>query len=336
LLVLAAHAVTLALCRFKWDMIRRWALAAAGGAALVSPLALVSLLQHASVSWIGPPTVIELRVQLQDYFGVTPLAAAIVGACVIIAVLPPWGDTQPAAPGVSAPGVAAEPRLSLPSVAVPLLIVPVALLMGESFIGPPLYVDRYVLFGECGAALLAGAGVVRLGRWLRTATGQRWLIWAPGIVVCVAVFAAQLAPQQSIRMPRSRLFDFNAPARYIGANARPGDGVLFFDTFFRKDRLLYPRDFANTDDFGQAHSPVQEGTFRGTDKAFRKVRPLILDHSRIWVVGMAPSDHLATWLLTQQSRELMRYFVLVSTRHFRGIDVTLWRRTTRAQPVAPP
>jgi len=269
-------------------------------------------------------------VQLQDYFGVTPLAAAIVGACVIIAVLP-WRGADAADPGA-----AAGPRLSLQTVAVPLLILPAALLMGESLVGPPLYVDRYVLFGECGAALLAGAGVVRLGRWLRTATGQRWLIWAPGIVVCVAVFLAQLAPQQSIRMPRSRLFDFNAPARYLGANARPGDGVLFFDTFFRKDRLLYPRDFANTDDFGQAHSPVQVGTFRGADKAFAKVRPLILDHRRIWVVGMTPSGRLATWLLRQQSLELMRYFVLVGTRHFRGIDVTLWRRATQPQSVAPP
>lgn len=33
-------------------------------------------------------------------------------------------------------------------------------------------VDRYVLYGEAGAALLAGAGLDRIGRWLGTAAGR--------------------------------------------------------------------------------------------------------------------------------------------------------------------
>jgi mannosyltransferase len=51
-------------------------------------------------------------------------------------------------------------------VAVPLLVVPAGLLMLESLVGRPLYVDRYVLYGEAGVALLAGGGAYRIGRWL--------------------------------------------------------------------------------------------------------------------------------------------------------------------------
>ena len=74
----------------------------------------------------------------------------------------------------------------------------------------------------------------------------------------------------------------------------------------------------------QAESPVRAGTFRGTDKPFAAVRPLILQHRRIWVVGMAPGPHLKTALLRQQSLVLRRYFTLVRDRHFRGIDVMFW------------
>jgi hypothetical protein len=159
--------------------------------------------------------------------------------------------------------------------------------------------------------------------------GWRWLAWAPGVLACLAVLLAQIGPQQNIRMPGSRHYNFTLPAAFIGAHARPGDGVLFFDTFFRKDKLLYPGDFRNTDDFGQALSAVQAGTFRGTDKPFGTVRPLILKHRRIWVVGLAPSRHLQTSLLSQQSQVLLRFFTLALQRHYRGINVTLWVRRSR-------
>ncbi len=307
LLVLAAHAVTVLLGRYRTVVLRRWALAGAAGAALVAPLALISLRQHAMISWIGRPGPTDLRILFQDFVAVTPAAAALLVACAIVAVLPGRPDRAGAAAadgaGPSAAAARAQPAkwwlqggISLPSVAVPLLIDPALILFVESLVARPLYVDRYVLFGEAGAAL------------------------------CLAVLLLQIAPQQRIRTPQSRLFNFTGPARYIGANARPGDGVLFFDTFFRKDRLVYARDFANTSDFGQAASPQQAGTFRGTDKPFAILRPLLLEHRRIWVVGMAPSPRLPATLLRQQSVALIRHFTLVRERRFKGIDVTLWVR----------
>jgi mannosyltransferase len=219
--------------------------------------------------------------------------------------------------------------VSLPSVGLPLLVVPALLLIVESIVGKTLYVDRYVLYGECGAALLAGVGLYRIGGILLSVTGRTgWgrLAWAPGVLACVAVLLVQIGPQQNIRLPGSRHYNFTLPAAFIGAHARPHDGVLFFDTFFRKDKLLYPGDFRNTEDFAEALSPVQAGTFRGTDKPFATVRPLMLAHRRIWVVGLAPSPRLQTSLLRQQSLVLLRLFTLARERQFRGIDVTLWLR----------
>jgi mannosyltransferase len=346
LLVLAAHGVTVLLSRSQRVVLRRWALAGALGAVLVAPLGLASVLQHSDVSWIGPPNLTALRILCQDYFAVTPLSAAIVIACMIVALLPgnavlpsyavlpsnavPEGDS-------GAAGIVGarwwQGGISLPSVALPLLIVPALLLISESYVIRPLYVDRYVLYGEAGAALLAGAGLYRIGlllaarlAWLRTVTARRWVVLVPGLIVCVALLPLQIRNQERSRTPQSRLYDFTAPARYVGANARPGDGVLFFDSFFRKDELIYPGDFRNTDDFGEAESPALAGTFRGIDKPFAAQLPLILAHRRIWVVGLAPSPSLPATLLQQQSMTLMRYFTLVTERQFRGIDVTLWVR----------
>jgi mannosyltransferase len=332
LLVLAAHAVTVALGRYRPVALRHWALAGGAGAALVIPLVLISARQHASVSWISRPGATDLRILVQDYFAVAPVAAAVLIACAIVAVLPVRAGN--AGTPVSARWWL-RAGVSLPSVALPLLIVPAVILIGESLVGPPLYVDRYVLFGESGAALLAGTGLYRVGQWLRTATGRRWLVWAPGAIACLAVLLLQIGAQQDIRTPGSRLYDFTGPARYLGANARPGDGVLFFDNFFRKDRLVYPRDFRNTDDFGQAESPAQAGSFRGTDKPFATSLPLMLGHRRIWVVGVAPSPRLRTLLLRQQSLALLQHFTLVGQRRFRGIDVTLWMRRPGTVPPGP-
>ena len=208
----------------------------------------------------------------------------------------------------------------------PLLVLPALVLILESLLLPPLYVDRYVLYGEAGAALLAGAGMWRIGRWLSRAVGWPALLWAPGAVICACTLVLQLAPQQRARTPESRLYNFGGPSQYVGANERPGDGVLFFGTFFRKARLGYPQDFASTTDFAMSESPEQAGTFRGHDKPFAATYPLMLRYSRIWVVGQVPSAYATDPLLRAESVVLQHRFRPVAERRFRGIAVTLWQR----------
>jgi mannosyltransferase len=208
-----------------------------------------------------------------------------------------------------------------------LLVVPALLLILESLVARPLYVDRYVLYGEAGAAMLAGTGMWRIGQWLTRRSGrQPALLWVPGMAICVCVLVLQLAPQHRIRIPASRLFDFGGPSRYVGANARPGDGVMFFGNLFRKAELGYPDDYTKTTDFGMAESPAQAGSFRGRDKTFPAVHPLMLEYRRIWVIGRVPSPYVPGPLLRAESAVLQQRFRLIAERRFKGTAVTLWQR----------
>ena len=332
LLVLAAHAVTVLLARYGQPTVERWLWAAGGGAALVAPLVLLSIKEHAALGWVSPPDLTDLRVLVQDYFGAETVAAGLLVICAVLALLPPPG-TWRWLPGAATPA-GAEPQppwwrsggVSLPSVAAPLLVLPAAILMIESILLRPLYVDRYVLYGEAGAALLAGAGLCRTGRWLGDTSGRRVLVWLPGVIVCLCVLVLQLAPQYHVRRPGSRRYDYGGPSRYVGANARPGDGILFFGKFYRKAKLGYPGDFRNTSDFGQAASPLQVGNFQGRDRPVGVTLPLMLGYRRIWVYGARPSLREPEAELRAESRVLLHRYTLVQQRQFHGILVTLWPR----------
>jgi mannosyltransferase len=332
LLVLAAHAVTVLLARYGQPTVERWLWAAGGGAVLVAPLVLLSIKEHAALGWVSPPGLTDLRVLGQDYFGAETVAAGLVAICAVVALLPPPGTWR------WLPGGAKQPRaepgppwwhsggVSLPSVAAPLLVLPAAILMIESILLRPLYVDRYVLYGEAGAALLVGAGLHRIGRWAGDASGRRALVWLPGVIVCLCVLVLQLAPQHSARRPGSRKYDYGGPSRYVGANARPGDGILFFGKFYRKAKLGYPGDFTDTSDFAQAASPLQAGNFQGRDRPADVTLPLMLGYRRIWVFGARPSLRRPEAALRAEGTVLLRRYTLIAQRQFHGILVTLWQR----------
>jgi mannosyltransferase len=318
LLALAAHAATLLLERYRREILKRWALTAGSAIVLVLPLLALSVRQHAAVSWIARPDLASLRTLFRDYFGAGTAASLIVLACAIIAVVPgPTGWRRP---------TAANGEATLLSVAIPLLCVPAGLLLLESVIAPPLYVDRYVLYGEAGAALLAGAGAYRLGQWFADGARRPYLTFGPGAAICVLALLLQLGPQHFIRTPQSRQFDFGGPSRYVAARAQPGDGVLYSDTLFRKAELGYPADFTKVTDFAVASTPLQAGNFRGTDKSFSLTRPLMLGYRRIWVIGARPSASAASSLFRQESALLQSDFSLAAKQRFRGIVVTLWIR----------
>ncbi len=341
LLILTAHLVTVLLARYGRAALRHWALAAITAAVLVGPLAVVSAREDKAVNWIPRPGPGAIKVLFHDYFGATTGIAVLLFLCAIAALLPPrasWRASSGSESG-SASGSArfagawwTQGGVSLPSVAAPLVVLPAFLLIVESLIARPLYVDRYVLYGEAAAALLAGAGLYRIGQWLTStslvssAAGRKALIWAPGIVVCIATLVLQIAPQQRVRTPGSRLFNFGAPSVYVAAHARPGDGVLFFGPFFRKARLGYPADYRDLRDFGMAESPVAAGTFQGTDQPAGAVASLLPTYHRIWVVGNAPSASLAAPALRQESMALLDRFTLATRRQWKGISLTLWVR----------
>jgi mannosyltransferase len=331
LLVLAAHAVTVLVARPGRRVFERWFFSGAIGAVLVLPLLALSVKERAAIGWIAPPGVNDLRILFHDYFGATDIVALLLAACAVVAVLPEWSPRRMPSSAEKPDGTATpwwRGGVSLPSVAAPLLVIPAFLLLAESSVLHPLYADRYVLYGEAGAALLAGAGAYRVGRWavrlLAVPGAWRALVVLPGVVLCVLAFVLQLTPDRSVRTPQSRDFDFGGPSRYIGAHSRRGDGILYFDTFYRKAELGYPWDFTKVTDFAEAETPTQAGTFRGVDKSFAQTLPLMLKYQRIWVVGDQPSATLSTALLRGESETLFKRFRMVDIQYFKGITVTLW------------
>jgi mannosyltransferase len=347
LLVLAAHAVTVLLTRYGWRTVRHWFVSGAAGAILVLPVVVFSIREAAADNGATRPDLRDMVGLFHDYFGATIPVAVGMLALAVFAVLPAtalpairiW-RTRPADGAQAASVWWKRGGLCLPSVAVPLLVLPSGLLVVESRVGKALYADRYILYCEAGAALLAGAGVYRLGQWAGPwlgrrlagwrgpggAAGWRSLVWLPGVIVCVCALVLQLGAQQRTRTPGSRLFDFGGPAFYIGRHAQAGDGVLFFNTFYRKIRFGYPQDFRDVTDLAMAISPAQSGTFNGFNKPLPVVRSLMLTYRRIWTVGRYPSAHASAPAIRGESELLMSRFTLVAKRHFKGIVVTLWLR----------
>ena len=317
LLILTAHVVTVLLARPGRAAIRHWVVAAVAGAVLVTPVVVVSSRETAAVTWIARPDRANLSLLYHDYFGTRPLISAALIICIVIALLPPLrrggGPAWWRAGGVS-----------VQSVAAPVLILPAALLIAESLVARPFYVDRYVLYGEAGAALLVGAGLLRIGQWLRA--GVRWapLVAVPGVVLVVCALVFQLGAQRFDRTPASREFDFGGPSRFVAEHARHGDGVLYLGAFFRKASLGYPADFRKVTDFTLAISPQASGTFQGINKPFSEIRPLMLRYHRIWVVGAIPRPGLAPGLMRSESQELLQDFSRAARARFHGVDVTLW------------
>jgi mannosyltransferase len=323
LLVLTAHAVTVLLARYGRRALARWAIAGAAGAVLVTPVIVVSTGETGAVTWISPPDAANLLLLFHDYFGAMLVVAAALVVCAVVALLPQSG----------APAWWRAGGLCVQSVAVPLLIVPAAVLIAESVVARPFYVDRYLLYGEAGAALLAAAGACRIGQWLRgrlaaaAPARQRALLLAPGIALCAGALVLQASAQRYDRTPGSREFNFGGPSQYVGAHARAGDGVLYLGAFFRKGSLAYPQDYTKVTDFGLAVSPAAAGSFQGIDKRFAVVAPLMLRYQRIWTVGRAPlSLRLPPGLIRSEGRFLKKHFTRASRTDFRGVVVTLWVR----------
>ena len=265
-----------------------WAVAAAVSVIVVLPLAALSAREDAAVAWIPRPGLWSLRILFHDYFGATTALAVLLFCCAVAAVLPPLHR------GRRAPGPAwwSQGGVSLPSVAAPLLVVPGALLILESLVARPLYVDRYVLYGEAGAALLAGAGAVRIGRWLAGADrpadaalgpGRGRLRAGPGPAARAAAAGPHPA-EPAVRLRR--------PVPLSGRARAAGRRGPVLQQLLPQGPARLPGDYRNVSDFAMAQSPAAAGNFQGRDKPVATVQSLMTGYQRIWVVGRSPFAHL--------------------------------------------
>lgn len=311
LLVVAAHAITVGVRGYAPRAGLRWIATAVAGMASVLPLFFISSREQDAVEWIKRPSGHDIVTLFRDYFGPHPAVMVITIGCAVVAAWPRQRTTRV--------------QVSVTSVALPLLVLPPLVLIVESEVARPLYVDRYLLYSVIGAVLLVAEGARRIGHSVfRPHTGT-WL-WVPGIAVLLFTFVVQIPTAQMIRTPDSRLRNFGATARFINSNSLPGDGVLFISSFFRLAELGYPHDFRNLRDVALEESPRASGTFRGIELPFDSAAPRILSRDRIWLIGHGPYGPLPSTLYDEERDLVVRHYQLQRYVQFQGTTVTLWVR----------
>ncbi|WTS80275.1 hypothetical protein OG250_21065 [Streptomyces sp. NBC_00487] len=298
LLIVPAHAATLAWARAPRAVWVRWATASAVGVAGVLPLILFSRQQSGQVSWIPP---------LTWHMLIGPAVLLAIGCLGALLDRPRTG------------------RVSVAAVGLPLLVVPQLGLLGLSLIRP-LFLDRYVLFSMLGLALLIGAALGAAVRAVRPGfpRASPWLV-----PVLVAVAVAALLPQSlAKRSPASRVDDVLATAVHVRRLKQPGDAVLFAPSARRDTALVSPDDFAGLRDIALAQSPVASGTLKGVEADPARIRTAMLAQRRILLITDAPgvARPLSGGRDRTKAAVLREYFTVVADEAVRGRRLLVYER----------
>ncbi|GHF07898.1 glycosyltransferase family 39 protein [Streptomyces fumanus] len=286
-LALVAHGVTLAVSRVTRPVLRAWSAAAAGVLAGLSPLVVLSARQAEQVSWIGGP--VRMR-----YFLVV---AALGLACALV----PLGTRGP---------------VRLTALAVPILVLPGLVLLLATPV-KPLFVDRYVLYANIGAALLLGAWTDRFLRRRSTRTA---------CVAAVAVLAALVPPSLALRTPGSRSNDATAIGAAVRAAGRPGDGLLHLPGQYRFLASADPEDTRFLTDLALARDAVSSDTLAGVELPARRIAARMLAFDRIVVVQATGAHSLAGPRERAKTGTLRRHFRAAGTVRVSGARVTVYVR----------
>jgi mannosyltransferase len=274
-LLLLAHAVTLALTRMPWTVWRGWAAVAGAVVVALVPVVLVSRAQSAQLAWLREPGTHSAEWLAREFLG---QSGGVYRTCLALAVLGASGTL----------GRRGEPTGG--AVALPLLLVPPAALMAASLF-TPLYVDRYVLYALAGAPLLAALGAEQLvraaGEWLCHALPRPRspLVTATGALAVVLALVLQLPVLRADRHADTRPDNLAALAAIAARELRPGDPVLFLPAQARSTALAYPAGFRGTRDVALARPAAESGTLYGREVGERTLRSRLAGLGRVWVIA---------------------------------------------------
>ncbi|GHG90800.1 glycosyltransferase family 39 protein [Streptomyces lanatus] len=283
-LALVAHALTLWRLRVPQSVWRGWGVAAAGVGLALLPLMVVSSGQaDRQLGWLGRPS-LSAWLQLLAMAAVTLLLARLL-----------------------------RRRSELTTLAVPLALAPTGLLMVVS-LAKPWYVDRYVLYGMTGPALLTGAALahaIRHRHRLAVPTRVLTACLAAGTAVAVLLPWSLL-----VRSPESRKDDVVAVARAVEASARDGDAVLFLPARRREWLLSRPAVLDRLDDVALAESPTASHTLQGTELPAETIRRRVLAADRVIALTDPAGQPLDPFPQEKIKREVL------------GTEFRICRRTT--------
>ena len=265
LLLIVAHAVTVAVaCRRAGrrpearSLGLGWLAAAAGGAALASPVLALGFVQRGTLSWLSPPRLSSVTA-LRNLVG-PPTMADVVILAIAAGIV------------VSALGGRARLRASWPgpvaALCLPWLVVPPALLLAGSLI-TPLYTFRYVLLCIPAVALLAGTALAAMG-------------WIAGAAALAVIALLGVPMQQHVRTADGHGDNVRQADRIVARNMRPGDAVLEFKA--ENFGQAYPYGIGRLVPVAQARTPAASATLVGTFLPDPVVRQRLTRVHRVWVV----------------------------------------------------
>lgn len=318
LLLLLAHAVTLALARVPARVWRAWALAAVAVSLALAPLVYVSHGQSAQVAWLARTDPASVKRLLGQFTG--PARLVIVPYLVLIAL-------------AFRPERTPRGTFSLPAVALPLVAVPPAVLLTVSH-WRPLYDERYVLYALAGAPLLAAAGAdhlaTRLPRLLPHAV-------TTGVLAVALVLAVQLPLLREDRSPDRRPDNLAAVSALARGELRPGDPVLFLPSLARRAALAYPQGFRGIRDIALTVPAPASGTLYGREAGPAELLRRLDRLDRVWLVAAPFAAHRA-WRPAEASERLKlavvgAQFERVEQVVSRGVTLRLYVRRPTHTPV---
>ncbi|MFI9764746.1 glycosyltransferase family 39 protein [Streptomyces sp. NPDC051963] len=282
---------------------RPWAYTALLVAVGVAPLAALGTAQSGQVAWIDGVTGSEYQ-----------RFAILASFAIVLSYFASSGNAGKVSP---------EAPFSLRAIALPLFVLPTALLMLISLY-KPFYVERYVLYGLVGLALLLGAvldRMLRLGRTLRVTA-----------VIAIALAITLLIPESlKLRTPESRSDNVTALAIILSREYAPGDGILYLSVKRRAWSLAYPSVNRGMFDLAQALTPAASHDLYGTELPSPQIRARMRSSARILVVTEPEGTHGESSATEQiKERVLAEYFTKDRTIRIDGAQVIIYEQRTTA------
>jgi mannosyltransferase len=324
LLIIAAHAVTVAVWRWRYgspgqSFVPRWLASVAVALIVASPVALIASGQAHQVQWIKPPGLVAI-IAMAGLVG-PPQVFLIVVAVVVIALALGIVTGGRARLGTDWPA-------GLWGLAVPWLFLPPLLLftVSVSHVIHPLYVFRYITFCIPVAALLAGTALAALARGV-----VGWTVAAAALAV---VAVAGLPAQSSQRAPTGHGYDIRLADQIVARLARPGDALMNVSYWplswgggvERGLAAEYPYGLARLHDISLGRAPVPSATLGGTFARTPVERQRLATVTRLWV---------ASWSKAPAPLPARLGFTLADTVHTKGVWLRLYTRPRTAAARGP-
>ncbi len=241
LLIVVVHAILVYV--YRRDLVRRWWAWIGVATAITLPVLVYGIAEQSQVAFLTARTAATFNSVAIGQWFYNPVFATIAwtacaGAIALGIVRWRRRRTQWNEPPTDA---SARRTPSLVLVAALWLILPMTILLGINWVHA-IYSSRYLSFAAPAAPLLIG--------WLIAQARRMWVA-----VLALAVVVVTVAPsyfsQRTVYAKNNA--DFSVDAAYIGAHAKPGQGILFDESArpSQRPRLAlraYPSDFVGLKD----------------------------------------------------------------------------------------